>query len=428
MKRLLAGGAAFLALPLASQPSNAALQGDYVAVTYFDDAVDGRSTSLADLRMDGNGSGSWTVTASSIGDTGAGALTYAVDAGGALTMAVDGSALRGITTASGAMLTAVELEPGAFGIHTALRTSSGLTNADLAGDFGVVQYFDDATDGLSTAFSVVTFDGAGGGTFDVQIHTLGETGAGPFTYSLDGEGRLTLLADGSTLTGAYNPDADALVLVETEPEAFGVYLGVAASSGNTAATLAGAYGFARYESENAEALADYSALTFDGAGGATLQTLQSSDGGVGTEPLTYAVDADGTFSVPEAGTSRGVVDAGGRWLVFAQLGPAQLGIAMGIREAGAGTAAEGGGAAADGPTLAVGPHPSRGAVVVRVGLVRAASVRVEAFDLLGRRVAVLDDAERPAGVHRIPWDAAPGRYLIRLSAGGQTRVRPSLVY
>lgn len=428
MNRLLAASGVLLALPLAAQTTNATLQGDYIAGTYFDDAVDGRSASLATVHTDGAGAGSWTVTASSNDDTGAGALTYAVGADGAFTMAVDGSALRGVTTASGALLAAVEVEPGAFGLHAALRTSSGLTNADLTGDFALVQYFNDATDGPSTAFSSVTFDGAGGGTFDVEVHSGGETGTGPFTYALAGDGGLTLSADGSTLEGVYNPDANALILVETRAEAFGLYLGLATSSGTTAATLAGAYGFARYESEGTGALADYSALTFDGAGGATLQILQSSDGGQSTEPLTYSVNDDGTFSVPEAGTSRGVVDPSGGWLAFAQLGPAQLGIAVGIRQADAGTADEGDGDLADRLTLTVGPNPSRGRVVVQTGVPSPARVRVEAFDLLGRRVAVLDDAERAAGVHRVVWDAAPGRYLLRLSAGGQARVRLSTVY
>lgn len=407
-----------LSVPTAAQPSNATLHGDYIATTYFNDAVDGPSTSLATIHADGNGDGSWTVTASSNGDTGAGVLTYSVSDDATLTMTVDGEPLRGIIAPSGEALTAVELDPGAFGIHVALHVSSGLTNADLTGDYALVQYFNDAVDGLNTAFSVVTFDGAGGGTFDVQLHSAGETGSGPFTYTLAADGRLTILADGSALEGVYNPAARAMTLVETEPGAFGIYFGVQTSSGNTLATLDGEYGVVRYESEGVDALAAYASLTFDGAGAATLQTIESSDGDSGSEPLTYAVNDDGTFEIPEAGTTQGIVDASGGWFAFAQLGPAQLGAVMGFKVADTGTGNEDGASTPEGFALTIGPNPSNRPVLVRVEMPRSAQVRLEVFDLLGRRVAVLTDALLPAGAHVIPWDAVEvqaGHYLVRLA-------------
>ena len=80
-------------------------------------------------------------------------------------------------------------------------------------------------------------------------------------------------------------------------------------------------------------------------------------------------------------------------------------------------------AADDGPgataLLGAYPVPSTGATYVDYRLDRPLPVRLEAFDLLGRRVTVLDGGVQPAGRHRLVWDgpAAAGVYLLRLRLG-----------
>ncbi len=76
------------------------------------------------------------------------------------------------------------------------------------------------------------------------------------------------------------------------------------------------------------------------------------------------------------------------------------------------------------------PNPSRGAVTVGVEVPSAGPVRVSVVDVLGREVAVLADGERDAGAHKVRVGAgslAPGVYLVRLRAGGETRVRSMTV-
>lgn len=77
------------------------------------------------------------------------------------------------------------------------------------------------------------------------------------------------------------------------------------------------------------------------------------------------------------------------------------------------------------PTLALaGPHPTRGAVALRITLPQAGDVRLDVLDALGRRVARLADGTRGAGDHIVRWDAsraAPGLYVARLAAGGTSR-------
>jgi len=68
------------------------------------------------------------------------------------------------------------------------------------------------------------------------------------------------------------------------------------------------------------------------------------------------------------------------------------------------------------------PNPSAGSVVFAFDLPRPSGVRVEVFDLLGRRLATVTDAAWPAGRHRVAWDSRsganllpPGIYSVRLS-------------
>ena len=79
---------------------------------------------------------------------------------------------------------------------------------------------------------------------------------------------------------------------------------------------------------------------------------------------------------------------------------------------------------AEAAVLAVaGAHPFRDEARLLLTLPEAVAVRAEAFDALGRRVAVLFDGAAPAGVLPLTLDGArlaPGLYVVRVSAG--TRV------
>ncbi len=60
---------------------------------------------------------------------------------------------------------------------------------------------------------------------------------------------------------------------------------------------------------------------------------------------------------------------------------------------------------------------------IAFALPQAAAVKIEVFDLLGRRAALLDPGTLPAGGHALPWNGAnlpSGVYLLKISAGGQT--------
>jgi predicted acyl esterase len=76
------------------------------------------------------------------------------------------------------------------------------------------------------------------------------------------------------------------------------------------------------------------------------------------------------------------------------------------------------------------PNPFNGSTVIHFTLRAASPVRLEIFDLLGRRVETPVDMTLLAGEYRIPWraDERPsGVYYYRLSAGAQVRTGKMLL-
>lgn len=66
------------------------------------------------------------------------------------------------------------------------------------------------------------------------------------------------------------------------------------------------------------------------------------------------------------------------------------------------------------------PNPTAGTATLRYDLPEGATVRLAAYDLLGREVVLIEDGHRPAGYHRAEIgvrDLSPGVYVLRLTAG-----------
>jgi hypothetical protein len=66
------------------------------------------------------------------------------------------------------------------------------------------------------------------------------------------------------------------------------------------------------------------------------------------------------------------------------------------------------------------PNPFNPATTIGYELGQPAHIHLEVFDALGRQVASLVDAYRPAGYHAVTWDAGgspSGAYVVTLRAG-----------
>jgi hypothetical protein len=89
-------------------------------------------------------------------------------------------------------------------------------------------------------------------------------------------------------------------------------------------------------------------------------------------------------------------------------------------------------------TLWASPNPWTGRTTIRYALESDSVVRIDVYDVAGRRVRSLLHARMPAGSHGLQWDGAdelgrsvaPGAYFVRLYAGSQVsplkvvRLRP----
>ncbi len=72
------------------------------------------------------------------------------------------------------------------------------------------------------------------------------------------------------------------------------------------------------------------------------------------------------------------------------------------------------------------PNPFNAATIIRYTLPEPADVKIEIFDILGRKVKTLVQGEQPAGYHRIVWDAgdqSSGIYFYRIQAGDYAETR-----
>lgn len=81
------------------------------------------------------------------------------------------------------------------------------------------------------------------------------------------------------------------------------------------------------------------------------------------------------------------------------------------------------------------PNPFNPSTTIEFGLAERGHVRLEVINIVGQTVAILVDAQIPAGAHRVKWDgtdddgnrAASGVYLYRMSANERSLTRKMML-
>ncbi len=297
--------------------------------------------------------------------------------------------------------------------------------------------FTDAAQAVSALAFVVhygddTWDNNGG--TDYRIAVSGSTGGGGAAFVLDGrlDAGVAVAAQsgGRTLHAAYRGGmlylategtasaGDAFVLVAETP---GAPMAAMWGKGGTVATPRA---FLARESTNG-----YAAWFTPPASGATTSAAYRMASG---EMVEGTVDVAAAFGrIPDAvyvaAAEYATADGGAlRVQAPAGNGDASLDAAEFVRIALTTTTAADGADASTG-AFALGPlapNPLVGEGRLPLRLARAGRVTVEAFDVLGRRVATLLDRDEPAGAVLVAVPAgtlAPGVYIVRASQHGETR-------
>ena len=76
------------------------------------------------------------------------------------------------------------------------------------------------------------------------------------------------------------------------------------------------------------------------------------------------------------------------------------------------------------------PNPFNGSTIIGYSLRANSNVTIEIFDILGRRIAALDQGRQEAGNHKVIWDSnelASGVYYYRIKAGDVSETRKMLL-
>lgn len=195
--------------------------------------------------------------------------------------------------------------------------------------------------GYQALWGTITFDGAGAATVSPTSNldgtVTGQTGAS-LTYSVAADRSVTVGA-ATTFAGTVRADGSMAVLTASNG-APGLLISIQKGTGFSTAGVTGAWAFAQYSYEPTVAQSPMPSfgqpvpaptgfttlsgtITFDGAGGATVNGTQNLDGVVSSAPgasLTYSVAADGAITVIGNSTMTGSVIAAGDVAVLTRNG------------------------------------------------------------------------------------------------------------
>ena len=218
--------------------SNAILNGEYIGVRISSVP----STALTTTTFDGDGNGVFQFLAASDGnvDIDDPEFTYSIESDGAVTISRNGAvASGGIVNGDGTVASLVDTAfrgiDGDINMAVSIKTSSGLSNATIDGDYVAVRFginladFEsENSDPAETGLAKLSADGEGNMVFEVD--TIDSFDA---TYDVDSSnGRIIInLPNGEVYEGIVSGNGDIFTIVNTDLSDQFIDMGVAIRKG-----------------------------------------------------------------------------------------------------------------------------------------------------------------------------------------------------
>ncbi len=214
-----------VAIKKSSGMSNTKFKGEYIVV---DQNTKGDGVRLL-INLNGKGGGTFQGLEGLDGEAASGSITYSVSSDGSLTFTVPGAFTgKGIISPDGKIGTIFINGDGFSEIAIMIQKSTGMSNADLNGDFiFVAQNTDD--EGIRM---LATCDGNGGGTYQHLENSYGSLDSGTFTYKVSSDGTYTLTPSGwLTGNGIVSSDGNIATLIFFDDDSSEISVGIKKSAG-----------------------------------------------------------------------------------------------------------------------------------------------------------------------------------------------------
>jgi hypothetical protein len=427
------------------------LSGEYVVVSHEADLVGysgdweqwetGATYSL--FSFDGEGNGSYQDIFST-GSLNSGSFSYSVNDNGIFQIPGDDPGTIRIVSPDGQSIILADIEESEFDIRLGVKKSTGMSDANLNGEFIVVSH-DAELVGYSGSweqweaggtYSLFSFDGQGNGSYQ-DIFSTGSLNSGSFSYSVNADGTFQIPGDDPHTIRIVSPDGQSIILADIEESQFDIRLGVKKSTGMSDANLRGEYVALLHDAELVgysgsweqwEAGAKYRLFSFDGEGNGSYQDIFST-GSLNEGSITYSVNTDGTFHISgDDNNAINIIQPSGGSLLRAEIDDTELSIGIAIAKTDIQNAVDHQGHMELLRTYVLHqnyPNPFNSSTIIRYSVQQPAFVEVNIYNILGVLVRTLVSGEMPVGEHKILWDGKNGHgqtvssgiYLCSLNSG-----------
>jgi hypothetical protein len=421
------------------------LSGEYI-MTAFETSTEGTdtyATSLLGLVLDGVGAGTYSIIYDSGGDSGSGSLTYSVDEGLRLTVNAGAMHFTGGVSADGSGFTMTSSSTGEMGVYTGFMTSTANTN-DLANGAFVMTHYSislehegSLKDSIKVGVADLTFDGGGNGTYSPSYSSNNDNEAGTFSYVVNDNGSFVVNAGDEIFRGIMDPAGSVFTMISTDPSEVGLYTGIKRSEALNNSDAIGAFHMIEHQADvdtdPDTTSVGLMAISLNGAGNGTYQTLFNSENDLSSGSFTYSLNPNGDLQVnTDDSEFVGIMSQNGYHFAMVSKSASDLGIYFGTGGEPAATSTDDNSNLIS-PTqfglLGNYPNPFNPSTTIHYSIPNDTHVKLTILDMEGREIATLKNNKQQAGNYAIHWrglgdsnqTVSTGVYFAQLQAGDYSK-------